>query len=176
MNLYLILILLASPANNVCTTTALSAPESPAATGSGWWLTQSCVWEQRPCPGFGLSTGSDALVQRLPMGCKALQPSIAYTPAADLKIRKEFAEANAKIKALKSELKLSRENLMKINDKTVDLVDKSSAALSTCIDTAQLQHRALEQSERQIFWTRLAVATTAVAILSAGIYGVVIWN
>ena len=138
-----------------------------AQPGYGWWLTRKCEWEQRPCPA---SLASDAFVQRLPLGCPAVYPTIAYTAGADLKIRKDFAEANVKIKSLRSELERSRETLTKLNLDSVALVEKSDIALSTCIDTAQLQTRALKQAESQLFWSRLTVATSIAVVLSLGTY------
>ena len=164
MHWYIIFIL-AQPAPCAINITPPSAES--AQSNHGWWLTSKCNWEQRPCP---TALASDAFVQRLPLGCPAVYPTVAYTAGADLKIRKDFAEANVTIKGLRVELERSREALTRLNLDSVTLVEKSDVALSTCIDTAQLQSRALKQAESQLFWSRLTVATSIAVVLSLGAY------
>jgi hypothetical protein len=171
MYLYVIIIL----AQSSCGIRTSSPPTGVALeSGQGWWLTSQCEWEKRPCPLTALLTGE--VVQRLPMGCRALQPTIAYTRMADLKIRKDFAEAKSRITGLTTELTASRLILTQLSKDSVELVQRSKVALTTCIDTAQLQSKALKQAESQLFWSRLTVATSVVAIVALSVYGFTVAN
>ena len=173
MYLYIIFILAQTP--------CVSAPSSPPPevklkSGQGWWLTSQCEWEPRACPKASTTPGGDALVHRLPMGCSAVRPTIAYSPAADLKVRKDFAEANTRVEGLQLELKLSRDNLTRLSRDSLQLVEKSAVAIDTCLDAAKLQGRALDQVESQLFWSRLTVATSIVAVIFLSTYSFVVVN
>ena len=114
-----ILVVIFSFLTYICTPVySFAQPAGTPPKGSGWWLTSEGDWEPRPCPSAALSLELDSVVQRLPMGCKALQPSIAYSVKTDIRVRQDLAAASVKIKGLDSELKLSRESLLAIQERS----------------------------------------------------------
>ena len=167
---YVIFILAQTASCPTASAPPTSASENRSADSAqpnlGWWLTSQCKWERRPCP---VARPSDAVVQRLPLGCPAIYPTIAYTVGADLKIRKDFAEANTRIQGLQGEVTRGRLTMSKLTKDTIDLVERGDRALTTCVDAAQLQSKALSQAERQLFWSRVTVATSIVTILTLSV-------
>ena len=137
----------------------LQAQPSPAPEGKGWWLTSSQEWTLLDCP--KTLVGED-VVQRLPQGCSALYPAIAYTLQADTLVRQDLAEANVKIKALKEELKLSRVNLLKIQRTTEKALVSSNKALEESLKLNDLQLKTLEDAQSSIFWSRVYSTTALV--------------
>ena len=137
-------------------------PNVEPPSGQGWWWTKDCVWSLRDCPNAPAPNGE---VQVLPMGCPAVQPTIAYSRETETKVRQDLAEANSLIAGLRLELKTSRDNLRGAAKKSLELVAKGDRILDKCVDMADLQSKALSEIETQRNWLKGTLALTVSLVL-----------
>ncbi len=132
---------------------------SPPPKGKGWWYTSNQEWTLLSCPKVALGSGQ---VQRLPQGCSALYPTIAYTVDADILVRKDLAEANVRIQGLKQELTLSRKNLTDLHVRLESVLVDTREALDKSIKLNDLQLEALKDAEKALFWSKVYSAAALV--------------
>ena len=150
----------------VCLTIGIAAstqaqPNSPP-EGSGWWLDSDQEWQLLPCPTISVDSSK---VQRLPQGCKAVRPSIAYSLEADTLVRQDLAEARTRIRGLTQELKLSRDNLLSLQDTTEKALASATKALEDSLRLNDLQLKTLDDAQSAVFWSKVYATTALVGSL-----------